>query len=1028
MTGTAAAVENALNVTLNQYRRPDGSVFYAPANGPSLNLAVPIAFISGLDSFARPTPQDGSGLSYSTCPVGSGVTGAGTGYMGQDFRKIYLNNPTALLGDNLTAAVVAFDAFTPTGGGFTSDPDRYAAAAAPGPLNAPQIACNLNPAIVVSGGEPEVAADISLLNAMAPNAKIRVYEFPSTFNAPPGNTYDGSSAGFHAIMQRILEDHSANVIVNSWTWQSGTAAPDPTVANTMLQAALQGMSFFQAAGDVGAYSGATAHNFCSLAPTSAASCGDCAAPTRAAAPSPPTTCRRGARAPSPRLPHQRLRQPRRAGADHQLAADDRRRRDPAARQRLRVDRGAERHLLDRRHLRLHQPRATPRASAPRATSRGNASNGYGTHAYRSTGGGYVQGYTGVLGTVYGDLPVPAFQATVNSALNTANSTNFQVRIVPDVSIVGDQITTYFREDGSTHSCSGGTSYSTALWGGVGLLVHQANHNLGQPALGMPNYAFYSKTASSTDPLASFYDVPAGEGANPDFSGFNHATANGYDMVTGLGTPKPGLIGANSVLPPQSCQSGSNLTVLVDKATGNVIAYTPVGSWEQTDPATNLGVRWVPLESASGALQGAADVTPNAGVIPFGVVNTCSADSSGSGNVVCTGNDPTIYLINGQHTVGTVNNSAQATGFEGFSGGECMNCNVAVDPLTHKAYVSVGQSSNQAAIMPLDINRAFANPADPTALGALIQLNQSASSEQIVTDVTRDAVLSANENGFVQFIDATTGTVYNYDLGPLPGLVDEELDSTSEDCSTGIAVAPVEFGAFHQMVLLDLTQAAFDRTSGQWGTGKCTLDNAPCATDANCANHCDTAHGQCILGAHACVTDADCPVVSTCANPFSGVGLAAFPELNSDFGVFGGAAITADGSHLGILSTEFGGSQLITFKLPTVAGGTPVLADYVVSTMPNNPDGSAWVMGYDPHTIGAYTSPNTGRQFGVLQNNVSTGSRYLAIIDLDLLLNHTTRDGGANLINNPIPSCCSVPQGTCLAASAVPGCVIRFLPN
>src|SRR5262249_23296093 len=121
-------------------------------------------------------------------------------------------------------------------------------------------------------------------------------------------------------------------------------------------------------------------------------------------------------------------------------------------------------------------------------------------AYRSTGGGYVSGYHGVLGTNYQDLPLPPYQQAVNQVLNSSNTR----RMVPDVSIVGDSITTYFR-DGSSHSCAGGSSYAAALWGGMAVLIHQENATLKQPPLGMANYALYDKFASS-DKAACFADV------------------------------------------------------------------------------------------------------------------------------------------------------------------------------------------------------------------------------------------------------------------------------------------------------------------------------------------------------------------------------------------------------------------------------------------------------------------------------------------------------------------------------------------
>ncbi len=1024
VTGTAATVENAFNTTLNQYQRPDGTIFYAPANDPSLNLTVPLAFVAGLDSYARPTPQDGSGLSYSTCPVGGGVIGSGTGYMGQDFRKIYLNNPTALLGDNVTAAVVAFDAFTPTGGGFTSDPDRYAAATAQGPLHVSQIACNLNPAIVVSGGEPEVAADVSLIYAMAPHAQINVYEFPSTSNHPAGNPYDGSATGFQAIMHRILEDHSANVIVNSWTWQSGTAAPDPTVANTMLQAALQGMSFFQAAGDVGRY---TNSGFCAV------TLGACTDNTECTFGSNPADTCNFAGAPEPII-----NSPQMTVVGATLLPGNG---SPTSTE------GQNGTCASAGTCASHSCDGSGKCET--GDFPWDASN-YATHAYRSTGGGFVQGYTGVLGTVYPGLLLPSYQVDVNTldpttGSQTGTSSTNTLRMIPDVSIVGDQLTTYWREDGSTQSCAGGTSYSAALWGGVGLLIHQKNQQLGQPALGMANFALYNLKASATDPTASLYDVPGNVGSNPDFSGFNASTQSGYDLVTGLGTPRPALVTAGTVLPPQSCQSGSNLTLLVNKATGDVIAYTPVGSWEQIDPVTNAGVRWVPIESTSGNLAAAQGVGSVATVPAIGVVNTCAADSSGAGNVVCTENGGNVWLINGTESMGVINDSTSGTGAlslattaEGYSGGNCTTCNVAVDPLSHKAYVSLGTALGaelQVIDLPTAFSTAATTPLTPGGVSpSLINLNQFASSEAIATDTTRGAVLSANENGFFQFINATNpNLVYSYDLNAVPGLVHDtpwEFDATAEDCSTGIAVATVESdGAGKEILFVDLKQAAFDNTISTWATGQCTLNSAACATDTQCANHCDTAHGQCILSAHACATDTDCPVVSTCATPFHGVAIQTFPELDSDDGEFGGVAVASDGSHLGLVATEFGGSQIVVFQL--MPDGTPAVKDYAVAVMPNNPDGTPWVMGFDPHTIGIYTSPNnSAKVYGVMQNNVSTGSRYLAVIDINVLMSTALnpRTGGTHAVAGTPSSCCSVPQGTCLAPSAVPNCVVKFVPN
>src|SRR5262249_2500667 len=113
VSGTASQIENVFNVTLNQYKRADGSIFYAPANDPSVNLNVPIAFISGLDSFPVFIGNNGQGPSFSSCPANTGE--GGKGYIGDDFKNIYLGPGNApqtgitATSKRMTAAVVAFD-------------------------------------------------------------------------------------------------------------------------------------------------------------------------------------------------------------------------------------------------------------------------------------------------------------------------------------------------------------------------------------------------------------------------------------------------------------------------------------------------------------------------------------------------------------------------------------------------------------------------------------------------------------------------------------------------------------------------------------------------------------------------------------------------------------------------------------------------------------------------------------------------------------------------------------------------------
>ncbi len=278
MSGPASAIEAAFFVTLNQYKRPDGSIFYAPANDPSLNLSIPISFISGLDNYPVPMPQGGgSGSSFASCPQFSGDTG--TAFQGNDFPSIYLNT-TAWDGTNQTVALIEFDGFigapfcaeggapcavnsdccngaTCAGtcsGTFVTGPHLYAKTVHGAAANVSVTQKVVNPGSLVplGGTNDEVSKNVEMVYAMAPKAQIVAYEW----NTGGGGSSMSSSA-FIQLMTTVANDvslaHPAHVIANAWTWFGVTTNPDPGVSTVLLQTAVQGQSFFQAAGDGGAY-------------------------------------------------------------------------------------------------------------------------------------------------------------------------------------------------------------------------------------------------------------------------------------------------------------------------------------------------------------------------------------------------------------------------------------------------------------------------------------------------------------------------------------------------------------------------------------------------------------------------------------------------------------------------------------------------------------------------------------------------------------------------------------------------------
>jgi len=121
--------------------------------------------------------------------------------------------------------------------------------------------------------------------------------------------------------------------------------------------------------------------------------------------------------------------------------------------------------------------------------------------------------------------------------------------------------------------------------------------------------------------------------------------------------------------------------------------------------------------------------------------------------------------------------------------------------------------------------------------------------------------------------------------------------------------------------------------------------------------------------------------------------------------------TAPGTnHLGVVTGEFGGSSFSALKLPSTSGsGTPTLADYAyVAAMPNAPDGSGFQAGADPHTVTAYTSPNSGLSYAVFADDrsgygESVAPAYVAVVDLACVLGAPR--SALNTVALPLPTAC-----------------------
>ena len=228
--GPVSAIEAVFQTRLRLYAHPtEHRLFRAPDREPSVPAGLAIRDVSGLDNAVLPRPK-----SLHRKPAGSGViqnaTGSGPGgdFMGKDFRAAYAPG-VALTGVGQVIGLFEFGPY------FANDIPVYEQAAGlPTSIVVTNILLDGFTGVPAAGADDgEQALDIEVAMNMAPGAIIAVYE--------GNNAYD--------IINRMASDNWAKQIGCSWGF-----LPAPSGMDTIFQQmAAQGQSYFDAAGDGGAY-------------------------------------------------------------------------------------------------------------------------------------------------------------------------------------------------------------------------------------------------------------------------------------------------------------------------------------------------------------------------------------------------------------------------------------------------------------------------------------------------------------------------------------------------------------------------------------------------------------------------------------------------------------------------------------------------------------------------------------------------------------------------------------------------------
>ena len=231
--GAVADIEKTFHVSLRLYQHPaEARTFYAPDAAPSLDPAVPVLAVSGLDDFILPRPM-GLRTNFFNRKANATPLAAGSGpignFLGKDFRTAYAPG-VALDGAGQCVGLFEFDGYN------AGDIKDYEALA-----GLPNVILT-NVLLDGVSGKPspngiEAPLDIEMAVAMAPGlSRVIVYE---------GNN------PLH-ILTRMAQDNLAGQLSSSWSFGSQV---DPAREQIFQQFAAQGQSFFQSSGDLGAVAG-----------------------------------------------------------------------------------------------------------------------------------------------------------------------------------------------------------------------------------------------------------------------------------------------------------------------------------------------------------------------------------------------------------------------------------------------------------------------------------------------------------------------------------------------------------------------------------------------------------------------------------------------------------------------------------------------------------------------------------------------------------------------------------------------------
>jgi subtilase family serine protease len=253
VTGSVASIENAFHVNMGLYQHPsENRTFFAPDREPTLDLAIQLWHISGLDNYSTPMPtfvrRDPNAVSHE-----AGISNATTGscpsqsFCGSDMRAAYYGG-TALTGSGQSLGLfeligtdlVDLNAYYSNIGQTNNVPITLMS------VDTQSTTCTF------AGGcdDTEQTLDMTQALGMAPGMSSLVLYIGT--GALSGQTVDDAG-----IFNAMATASPLNAQLScSWAWKPS----DPSTDDVYFQEfAAQGQNLFMSAGDAGKWTSTGFH-------------------------------------------------------------------------------------------------------------------------------------------------------------------------------------------------------------------------------------------------------------------------------------------------------------------------------------------------------------------------------------------------------------------------------------------------------------------------------------------------------------------------------------------------------------------------------------------------------------------------------------------------------------------------------------------------------------------------------------------------------------------------------------------------